>query len=96
MRQPKVFPDMSVHFKSLLPNATNFATSDFKSLDLQFFNKGERSMALVRFYVFVLRIAIILAMMGQLKACTLELMGLAAAKHEMMSYSKYTKALFTK
>ena len=50
-------------------------------------------MELVRFYVFILKIAIALAMLGQLKSCTLELVGNAAAKHEMMSYSKFTKAL---
>ena len=49
-------------------------------------------MALVRLYSFVLRIAFALALIGQLKACTLHLMGKAAAKHEMMSYAKYTKA----
>jgi len=53
-------------------------------------------MELVRFYVFVLKIAVALAMLGQLKSCTLELMGKAAAKHEMMSYSNFTKALTTK
>lgn len=50
-------------------------------------------MGLVKFYVWVIRIGFLLAMCGQLKACTLELMGKAAAKHEMMSYSKYTRAL---
>ena len=50
-------------------------------------------MELVRFYVMVVKIAILLALCGQLKACTLELAGKAAAKHGMMSYSRYTKAL---
>ena len=50
-------------------------------------------MELVRFYSAVIKLALVLAMLGQLKACTLELMGRAAAKHEMMSYSKYTRAL---
>ena len=50
-------------------------------------------MKLVRFYAAVIKLALLLAMIGQLKACTLELMGRAAAKHEMMSYSKYTRAL---
>ena len=50
-------------------------------------------MELVRFYAAVVKLALALAMIGQLKACTLELMGRAAAKHEMMSYSKYTRAL---
>lgn len=53
-------------------------------------------MELVRFYVFVVRIAIALATMGQLKACTLEIMGKAAAKNGMMSYSRFTKALTAK
>ena len=53
----------------------------------------EEKMEIVRFYVFFLRLAIALAMIWQLKSCTLELMGKAAAKHEMMSYSRFTKAL---
>jgi hypothetical protein len=52
-------------------------------------------MELVRFYALVIKIAIVLAVAGQLKSCTLELMGLAAEKSErgMMSYSKYTRLL---
>ena len=50
-------------------------------------------MALVRFYSLVVQIAIALALLGELKGCTLELMGMAAAKHGMMSYSKYTRSL---
>ena len=55
-------------------------------------------MSLIRFYVAVIKIAIFLALMGQLKACTLEVMGLAAEKTErgMISYSKYTSQLFSK
>ena len=37
-------------------------------------------MELVRFYALVVKIAIALALVGQLKSCTLELLGLAAAK----------------
>lgn len=50
-------------------------------------------MGIVKFYVWVIQIGFLLAMCGELKSCTLELMGKAAAKHEMMSYSKYTKIL---
>ena len=52
-------------------------------------------MALVRFYAFVIKIAILLALMGLLKSCTLELMGLAAHKTErgMISYKRYTEIL---
>ena len=50
-------------------------------------------MELVKFYAWIVKIAVALAMMGQLKACTLELAGKAAAKHEMMSYSKFTRML---
>ncbi len=50
-------------------------------------------MELVRLYAAILKIALLLALCGQLKGCTLELMGKAAAKHEMMSYSRYTRAL---
>ena len=52
-------------------------------------------MSLIRFYVLIVRLAIALALVGELKACTLVLMG-KAAKHEMMSYSKFTKMLFEK
>jgi hypothetical protein len=50
-------------------------------------------MELVRFYVLVIRIMFALALTGQLKACTLVMMGKAAQKHEIMSYSKFTKML---
>ena len=52
-------------------------------------------MGLVRFYVWVIRLGLALALLGQLKSCTLELLDLAAAKSAtgIMSYSKYTRAL---
>lgn len=52
-------------------------------------------MGLARFYIAIVKIAIALALIGQLKSCTLELLGLAAAKSDqgMISYSKFTKAL---
>ena len=52
-------------------------------------------MEVVRFVSLILRIGIALALMGQLKSCTLELMGLAAEKTErgIMSYSRYTRLL---
>lgn len=56
----------------------------------------EKKMELVRFYALIIKIAIALAMMGELKACTLELVGKSAAKNGMMSYSRFTKALTSK
>ena len=52
-------------------------------------------MELVRFYALVVKIAIALAIIGQLKSCTLVLLGLAAKKSDtgMISYSKFTRAL---
>ena len=52
-------------------------------------------MGLVRFYSAVLWLAIGLALCGQLKSCTLTMMGLAAEKTEagIMSYSKFSHAL---
>lgn len=52
-------------------------------------------MELVRFYALVVKIAIALALIGQLKSCTLELLGLAAEQsgHGMISYTKFTRAL---
>jgi len=54
--------------------------------------------SLVQFFSFVIRLAILLSFMGQLKTCTLTMMGLAAAKSErgIISYSKYTKLLTSK
>lgn len=50
----------------------------------------------IRFYVVVVRIAVVLALTGQLKACTLQVMGLAAEKTQagMVSYSKFTRMLW--
>lgn len=52
-------------------------------------------MEIVKFVSFVVRLGLILAVCGQLKFCTLQLMGLAGEKTQrgMMSYSKYTKML---
>jgi hypothetical protein len=52
-------------------------------------------MELVRFYALVIKIAIALALIGQLKTCTLIMMGLAAEKSEkgIISYSKFTRLL---
>ncbi len=45
-------------------------------------------MELVRFYALIIKIAMLLAFAGQLKTCTLVMMGLAAHKTErgMISY----------
>jgi hypothetical protein len=52
-------------------------------------------MELVRFYAWVIKVAICLALIGQLKSCTLIMMGLAAEKSEkgIISYSKFTRLL---
>jgi hypothetical protein len=52
-------------------------------------------MQLVRFYAAIFKLALVLAMLGVLKTCTLEVMGLAAAKSQVgiMSYSKYSRML---
>ena len=52
-------------------------------------------MELVRFYAAVIKLALVLAMFGLLKSCTLEMLGLAAEKSEagIISYSKFTRAL---
>ena len=52
-------------------------------------------MGLVRFFSFVIRLAFALALLGQLKACTLIMMGKAAEKSEtgIMSYSKFSRLL---
>ena len=52
-------------------------------------------MGIVKFISFVIRLGFLLAFAGQLKFCTLVMMGKAAEKsqHGIMSYSKYTRAL---
>ena len=52
-------------------------------------------MELVRVYIRIVQIALALAVCGQLKSCTLTMMGLAAEKteHGMISYSKFTRQL---
>lgn len=52
-------------------------------------------MEVVRFMSLILRIGMALALIGQLKFCTLQLMGLAAQKTEtgIMSYSRYSRML---
>jgi len=55
-------------------------------------------MEIARFIAFVVKLAIALALIGQLKSCTLVMLGLATAKTEtgIMSYSKFTKSLLAK
>jgi hypothetical protein len=50
---------------------------------------------LIRFYSALIRLAILLALLGQLKHCTLVMMGAAAESSErgMISYSKFTRPL---
>ena len=53
------------------------------------------AMEIVKFVSFVVRLGLLLALIGQLKFCTLMMMGLASEKSQkgIMSYSKYTKQL---
>ena len=53
-------------------------------------------MEFVRFYAFILKIGLLLAMAGQLKACTLVMLHKAAEQPEIMSYSKYSRMLTMK
>lgn len=52
-------------------------------------------MELVRFYAWIIKIAIMLALIGQLKTCTLIMMGKAVEKSEkgIISYSRFTRLL---
>jgi len=52
-------------------------------------------MELARLYLAIFKIAIALALIGQLKSCTLELLGLTAERtgQGMISFTNYTKAL---
>lgn len=52
-------------------------------------------MAVVQFVSLIVRLGFILALLGQLKFCTLMMMGKAAEKSQkgIMSYSKYTRML---
>ncbi len=52
-------------------------------------------MVLVRFYAFIIWLGIMLAFCGELKSCTLAMMGKAAQSSEqgIMSYSEYTRLL---
>ena len=67
------------------------AIFDFQELT---FMKGS-SMEIVKFVSFIVRLGLLLALVGQLKFCTLMMMGLASEKSQkgIMSYSKYTKQL---
>ena len=70
-----------------------FAIGDFQRTSTNL--PMEVTMELVRFYAWVIKIAIVLALLGQLKTCTLILMGKAAEKSEkgIISYSKFTRLL---
>lgn|GEM_PF-2394113 len=52
-------------------------------------------MELVRFFAFVVKVALLLAFIGELKTCTLEVLGLAASRsnHGMISYGQYSRLL---
>ena len=52
-------------------------------------------MELVRFFAFVVKLAIALALIGELKTCTLELIGKAADRsdHGMISYGQFSRLL---
>jgi hypothetical protein len=78
----------------LLQVATTFATRNFLERDQQKLTEVA-FIEIVRFYAFVIKLAIALAFIGQLKSCTLELFGLAAEKSGggMISFTKFTRAL---
>ena len=93
----ETFQSISHHFSVLLQFATTNATRSFEE---RFFNPGHREegislMELVRFFAMVIKIAIFLALIGELKSCTLELLNLSAVKSKtgIMSYSKFTREL---
>ncbi len=50
-------------------------------------------MEIVKFVSLIVRLGIFLALCGQLKGCSLELLGKSASKNGIMSYSAYTKIL---
>ena len=52
-------------------------------------------MVVVRFFTWVIRLGLALALIGQLKSCTLVMLGLAAEKTEygIISYSKFSRLL---
>ena len=52
-------------------------------------------MAVIRLYATIIKIAVSLALLGQLKFCTLQLLGLASEKSArgIISFSKYNRAL---
>src|SRR4051812_14051572 len=61
------------------------------------FNGGFREMgSLIKFYAFVIRVAVLLALAGQLKSCTVIMMNHAAWKTQqgIMSYSNFNRALW--
>ena len=55
-------------------------------------------MGIVKFVSFILKLGFLLAMVGQLKFCTLMMLGKASEKSQkgIMSYSKYTRQLTKK
>jgi len=59
------------------------------------FSNMEVPVILARFYSALIRLALFLALMGQLKTCTLNLLDLAhkSSKTGIMSYSRFTKTL---
>lgn len=52
-------------------------------------------MEIARFFAFVVKLAVLLALIGQLKTCTLIMLGLAVEKSEkgIISHSKFTRLL---
>jgi len=60
-----------------------------------FFKGVLKMLGLLRFYSFMIWLGISLALVGQLKSCTLVMLGLAAEKSErgIISYSKFTRLL---
>jgi hypothetical protein len=53
----------------------------------------DRSMELVRFVGFVVKLAICLALIGELKSCTLELLDLTQATSDFLGQCLWTRLL---
>jgi hypothetical protein len=89
--------NISEHFSAFQKNASKCFQACYQEIveERELFFLGG-NMVFVRFYVLVLRIAVALALLGELKSCTLVMMGKAAEKHELMSDSKYTKMLLNR
>ena len=82
----------SIHQRNPLPEFLNEeAISQIYFLT----KKMEDTLEIAKFVSFVIKLGLLLAFAGQLKYCTLIMMGLSADKTQkgIMSYSKYSRQL---